>query len=154
MQKKIRPTKLQYEWNQKIKTHKKNNGKIILIRKYIRAEGLQKGRFRNLNNRVDYLNKQLIKLKDTHLNAGTHLTQKEQQNLQKQAYSIFRDIELFMQSETIFQEGRKDTKIETRSSDRMHTASNAYMSLSFALINLERAKLVEKGFKNKCIPKK
>ncbi|MFA5763196.1 MAG: hypothetical protein WC915_00090 [archaeon] len=152
MQKKIRPQKLQYEWNQSIKTHKLNNGKVTLIKKYIRTEGLQKGRFRNLTTRSAYLHKQLKTLQDFHINAGTHLTQKEQTTIQNQAFTMFRDIELFMRSETVFQEGRKDTKIESRSSERMHTVSSTYMSLSLALINLEKAKLVEKGFKNKCIP--
>ena len=152
MQKKIRPAKLQYEWNQGIKTHKLNKGKVTLIKKYIRAEGLQKGRLRNLTNRFEHFHAQLKKLQDTHLNAGTHLTQKEKTTIQNQAYTLFRDIELFMRSETIFQEGRKDTKIENRSSDRMHDVKGAYFTISLALASLERRGLVEKGFKNKCIP--
>jgi hypothetical protein len=152
MAKKIRPTKLQYKWKEnQDKTHKRGKNKVTLTRKYIRAQGLQLGRQKNLHKRVNYLESQIDSItQDYHIHEHT-ISEHGKEKLHRQASELFRDLELFMRGETIFQKGKKDTRVEELSSDRMHNISNKYMILSTKLLMLEKRGLVEEGFKNSCI---
>jgi hypothetical protein len=150
MANKIRPTKLTKKSREQIA-----KDRLILERTRLlnNTKKRQETKVLALDGKVTNAINSLKTLADKHRIAETKLNANQEKVLRRKMMELFNEIELSSQKETIFQEGKKDTKVEEESSDRLHAFANLFMRLRIELANFENKGIVSEGFGKSCVPK-